>query len=113
VDVVKLREENAGLNRHVAQKDSLISSKDEIIKVKETDVASLEGLVTDINTQNKTKVANLYFQQAQALETAANRTKFAPKKKKKQEKKLLSLQAVALHGQPGCAGKNRRARERA
>ena len=96
MDVVKLREENAGLNRHVTQKDSLISSKDEIIKVKETDVASLEGLVTDINAQNKTKVANLYFQQAQALETAANRTKFAPKKKKETRKEALELYKLSL-----------------
>jgi len=86
MDVVKLREENAGLNRHVAQKDSLISSKDEIIKVKETDVASLEGLVTDINTQNKTKVQNLYFQQAQALETAANRTKLLLRRKRNKKR---------------------------
>jgi len=96
MDVVKLREENAGLNRHVTQRDSLISSKDEIIKVKESDVASLEGLVTDINAQNKTKVANLYFQQAQALETAANRTKFAPKKKKETRKEALELYKLSL-----------------
>jgi chromosome segregation ATPase len=96
MDVVKLREENAGLNRHVTQKDSLISSKDEIIKVKESDVASLEGLVTDINAQNKLKVANLYYQQAQALETAANRTKFAPKKKKETRKEALELYKLSL-----------------
>lgn len=96
MDVVRLREENAGLTRSVAQKDSLISSKDEIIKVKESDVASLEGLVTDINAQNKTKVANLYFQQAQALETAANRTKFAPKKKKETRKEALELYKLSL-----------------
>ncbi|HWA35467.1 MAG TPA: hypothetical protein VG737_15105, partial [Cyclobacteriaceae bacterium] len=80
----------------VSQRDSLISSKDEIIKVKESDVASLEGLVTDINAQNKTKVANLYFQQAQALETAANRTKFAPKKKKETRKEALELYKLSL-----------------
>jgi chromosome segregation ATPase len=96
MDVVKLREENAGLNRHVTQKDSLISSRDEIIKVKESDVASLEGLVTDINAQNKMKVANLYYQQAQALETAANRTKFAPKKKKETRKEALELYKLSL-----------------
>ncbi len=96
MEVVKLREENAGLSKSVASLDSLISSKDEIIKVKESDVASLEGLVTDINAQNKIKVANLYFQQAQALETAANRTKFAPKKKKETRKEALELYKLSL-----------------
>ena len=61
LDVVNLREQNKNLSANVNQKDSIISSKDEVIKLKKADVASLEGLVQDINDQNRIKVANLYF----------------------------------------------------
>ena len=45
----------------------------------------------DIEDQNRIKVAGLYFSQAQALETAANRTKFAPRKKKATRLEALEL----------------------
>jgi hypothetical protein len=91
LDIEKLRETNQNLWAHMNQKDSILSSRDEVIKVKDSDIASLQGLVKDTNEQNKIKVANLYFQQAQALETAANRTKFAPRKKKETRREALEL----------------------
>ncbi len=91
MDVVNLREQNKNLFAGVYQKDSIISSKDEVIRLKSADVASLEGLVQDINDQNRIKVANLYFAQAQALETAANRTRFAPRKKKETRREALEM----------------------
>jgi hypothetical protein len=96
MDVVNLREQNKTLFANVNQKDSLISSKDEMIKLKNADVASLEGLVQDINDQNRIKVANLYFQQAQALEVAAKRTKFAPRKKKETRREALELYKLSF-----------------
>ena len=96
MDVVNLREQNKTLFANVNQKDSLISSKDEVIKLKNADVASLEGLVQDINDQNRIKVANLYFQQAQALEVAAKRTKFAPRKKKETRREALELYKLSF-----------------
>ena len=96
LEIVKMREENNRLWISNNRKDSLLSSQDEIIKVKAADVASLQGLVTDINEQNRIKVANLYYAQAQALETAANRTKFAPRKKKETRKEALELYKLSL-----------------
>lgn len=96
LEIVTMRDENKTLWTKVNSKDSLLSIKDEVIKVKETDVASLEGLVTDINEQNRIKVASMYFAQAQALETAANRTKFAPRKKKETRKEALELYRLSL-----------------
>ena len=96
LDIQKMREENRSLVVTVNQKDSVLSSKDEVIKVKEGDVASLQGQVKDINEENKNKVANLYFAQAQALETAANRTKFAPRKKKETRREALELYKLSL-----------------
>ena len=96
LDIAKMREENRSLVVTVNQKDSVLSSKDEVIKVKEGDVASLQGQVKDINEDSKNKVANLYFAQAQALETAANRTKFAPRKKKETRREALELYKLSL-----------------
>ncbi len=96
MDVVTLREQNRNLFANGNMKDSIISSKDEVIKLKNADVASLEGLVQDINDQNRIKVANLYFAQAQALEVAANRTKFAPRKKKETRREALELYKLSF-----------------
>ena len=96
LEIVTMRDQNQTLWAKVNSKDSLLSIKDEVIKVKESDVASLEGLVTDINEQNRIKVASMYYNQAQALETAANRTKFAPKKKKETRREALELYRLSL-----------------
>ena len=91
IDIANSREENKSLLANVARKDSMLLDKDNLIRAKEGDIASLNGLVSDINEQNKIKVANLYFAQAQALETAATRTKFAPRKKKETRREALEL----------------------
>ena len=39
--------------------------------------------------------ADMYFAQAQALETAAQRTKFAPRKKKETKREALELYKLA------------------
>jgi len=96
MDVANLREQNKTLFASINQKDSIISSKDEVIKLKMADVASLEALMQDTNDQNRIKVANLYFAQAQALETAANRTKFAPRKKKQTRREALELYKLSF-----------------
>jgi hypothetical protein len=96
LDIVKMREENRTLWVTNNRKDSILSQRDEVIKVKESDVASLEGLVEDINEQNRIKVANLYYAQAKALESAAERTKFAPKKKRETRKEALELYKLSL-----------------
>lgn len=91
VEIEKMREENKQLSQNVTQRDSTIVSRDEVIKLREQDVQQLESLVKDINEQTKIKVANLYYAQAQALETAAKRTHFAPRKKKETKREALEL----------------------
>ena len=91
MDIAKLRDDNKSLTSNVERQDSMLLSKEEVIKLREGDVASLQGLIKDTNEQNKIKVGNLYFAQAQALETAAERTKFAPKKKKETRREALEL----------------------
>jgi chromosome segregation ATPase len=96
MDVVTMREQNKGLQAKLNQKDSILLGKDEVIKMKTGSVSALETLVKDINDQNRIKVAGLYFAQAAALETAANRTKFAPRKKKETRKEALELYRLAF-----------------
>ena len=80
----------------INEKDSILSMRDQVIKMNESDIASLEKLFNDTQLENKTTVSNLYFAQAQALETAANRTQFAPRKKKETRREALELYKLSL-----------------
>ncbi len=91
IEVEKYRAENQMLASTVVQKDSLISSNTEVIKVKEQDIAALEAKVTDISTNATMTKADLLYAQGQALETAADRTKLAPRKKKETQREALEL----------------------
>jgi chromosome segregation ATPase len=95
-EVTRMRDENSALTRTVSERDSAITVKDETIQMREQDVATLESKVEEINTTNKTNQADLYFAQAEALETAAERTKFAPKKKKETQREALELYKLSL-----------------
>ncbi len=95
-EVEKMRGENETLARTVTQRDSTINVSLETIKMREQDVANLEKNVEDINTSSKASQADLYFAQAQALETAADRTKFAPRKKKETKREALELYKLSL-----------------
>jgi chromosome segregation ATPase len=95
-EVEKMRGENETLAMTVSQRDSSIMKNEETIKMREQDVANLEKNVEDINAANKASQADLYFAQAQALETAADRTKFAPRKKKETKREALELYKLSL-----------------
>lgn len=96
LQLASMREENLRLWTKVNEKDSLLSIKDQVIKLREGDVASLEQLVNDTNEENKLAVADLYYAQAAALETVANRTQFAPRKKKQARSEALELYKLSL-----------------
>ena len=91
MEVAMLRDDNGSQFKSLMKKDSIISGQDEVIRVKTESVSALESLAQDVDEQNRIKVANLYFGQAQALETAANRTQFAPRKKKEARREALEL----------------------
>ena len=94
--LAKEHDQNVILWTRLNSKDSLLSIKDEVIKLNERDIVSLEKLFNDTQSDNKVVVANLYFAQAQALETAANRTHFAPRKKKETRREALELYKLSL-----------------
>lgn len=96
LQVAKLRDENLAVWIKVNEKDSILAMKDQVIKLNENNIAALEKLMSDTQDENKTTVANLYFAQAEALETAANRTQFAPRKKKEARQEALELYKLSL-----------------
>jgi hypothetical protein len=96
MEIAELRQNNNSQYMRLLKKDSIISSKDEVIRLKNDQVTSLETLVQDIDEQNRIKVGNLYFNQAQALETAADRTQFAPHRKKDTRREALELYRLSL-----------------
>jgi len=89
-------DQNIALWAKVNSKDSLLSIKYEIIKVSEMEIAALEKLFNDTQEDTRVVVANLYYAQGQALETAANRTHFAPRKKKETRREALELFKLSL-----------------
>jgi hypothetical protein len=94
--LVTEHDQNMKLWVKINEKDSILSMKDQIIKMNENDITSLEKLFNDTQTENKSKVANLYYAQAEALEVAANRTQFAPRKKKATRLEALELYKLSL-----------------
>ena len=64
--------------------------------MREESLAALESRVEEMNIQSRTDQAEAYFAQARALERAADRTKFAPKKKKETQREALELYKAAL-----------------
>jgi proline dehydrogenase len=105
-EVQKMRSENQSLSRNVSQRDSLINVHSETIKMREESLAALEARVQQMNVDSKNSQADAYFKQAQALERAADRTKFAPRKKKETKREALELykQAWSL-GKPEAESK--------
>jgi len=91
IEVEKFRADNQLMARTVVQKDSLLTNNAEIIKVKEQDIVTLETKVQDISNNATLTQADLLYAQGQALETAAARTKLAPRKKKDTQREALEL----------------------
>ena len=94
-EVQNVRNENQSLSRTVSSRDSLLNVSNQTIKVNEENLAALEARVQEMNVQSKNTQADAYFAQAQALEKAADRTKFAPRKKKETQREALELYKMA------------------
>jgi hypothetical protein len=96
LEVSKMRSENKLMVTAIAQKDSTLMVKNDIIKVKESDIASLESLMRDATDKNRVAMADLYYKQASALEVVADRTNFAPRKKKEALREAVELYKISL-----------------
>jgi chromosome segregation ATPase len=90
------RNQNDNLAHTVGLRDTEIAEKTEMIRIKEQELENLGMQMKDLAVQSKTNEADAYFKQAQAVEETANRTKFAPKKKKRTRQEALELYKMAL-----------------
>jgi hypothetical protein len=105
-EVQKFRNENLSLAKGVYQRDSVITASTETIKMREESLAALESRVQEMNIESKNTQAEAYFAQAQALEKAADRTKFAPRKKKQTQREALELYKMSMSlGKPEAESK--------
>jgi hypothetical protein len=96
LQIATMRDENLAAWAKVNQKDSILSIRNQTIQLKESDIASLEMQFTQTQAENRTTVANLYYAQGKALEETADRTQFAPRKKKEARQEALELYKLAL-----------------
>jgi hypothetical protein len=96
LQIAKQRQENLAVWAKVNEKDSLLSLRDQVIKLNQEEIASLEKVFSDTQAETRVTVANLYFAQAAALEKAADRTQFAPRKKKETRREAVELYKLAL-----------------
>jgi uncharacterized protein YhaN len=90
------RSQNDNLAQTVSQRDTEIAEKTELIKVKEQELSTIENQVKDLMAQSKVSEADAYYVHAQAVEETANRTKFAPRKRKRTRQEALELYKMAL-----------------
>jgi chromosome segregation ATPase len=72
-----------------------INDKAEQLAAKQQEVDQLTTQVKQVTDQAKVDLADSYYQRALALEEAAKRTHFAPKKKKTTQKEALELYKLA------------------
>lgn len=94
--VEKFRNENENLIITVDLQDAEIADKQAQIDAKSQELALIEARVQELMIQSKVSEADAYYTRAQAIETAAERTRLAPRKKKETIKEALELYKKAL-----------------
>jgi uncharacterized protein YoxC len=96
LEVSKMRSENQSMAIAITKKDSTLLAKEDIIKVREADIVAFEASMRDTNEKNRIAMADLYYNQAKALEVVADRTNFAPRKKKQAMREAMELYKISL-----------------
>lgn len=94
--VEQFRKENENLIITVNLQDAEIADKQEQLDAKQQELALIEARVQELMIQSKISEAEAYFLRAQAIETAAERTRLAPRKKKETLREALELYKKAL-----------------
>lgn len=93
--VNKYRNENENLIKTVALQKAELAEKITMLDSSGTQIITLEKQVSDMISQSKIDQGEAYYLRAQAIETAANRTKFAPRKRKETREEALELYRLA------------------
>jgi hypothetical protein len=93
--VAQYRAQNDTLLTTIDLQTAEIADKTEQITAKTQQVAQLEEQVKQVTEKAQFDLADSYYQRALALEEAAKRTHFAPKKKKETKREALELYKLA------------------
>jgi chromosome segregation ATPase len=97
--VNKYKTDNENLVKINESQGQDILQKLEQIEVKKQEVAALEQRIDDVSAKAKQSIASSYIAHAKSVEELANRTRFAPKKKKQALAQSLELyRKAALYG---------------
>lgn len=88
--------ENEQLVNTVGTQQTELNERARLIKVKQTELEELDAQVKQLVAQAQTDKADQLFLRAAAVEETANRTHFAPRKKKATRREALELYRLAL-----------------
>jgi len=91
------KNQNDNLVSTVSLQKAEIDDKLNQIKLKQADITQLQDQVSHLMVKSAVDQGEAYFAQAAAVEEAANRTHFAPRKKKDSRKEALELYKLALN----------------
>ena len=94
--VAQYKSENGNLVQAISLKDTQLAEHEERIRVTQQEMTLLQTNLEEIRTASKQTEADSYYARAQAAEETANRTKFAPRKKKESRKQALELYKLAF-----------------
>jgi chromosome segregation ATPase len=95
--VSQYRAKNDTLVATVELQNAEINDKEEQLVAKQQQLTTLEEQVKKVTDKAKFDMADAYYQRALALEEAAKRTHFAPKKKKSTQREALELYKLAAN----------------
>lgn len=91
------KNQNDNLVSTVSLQKAEIDDKLNQIKLKQADITQLQDQVSHLMVKSAVDQGEAYFAQAAAVEEAANRTHFAPRKKKDSRKEAIELYKLALN----------------
>ncbi|MEQ8244181.1 hypothetical protein [Fulvivirga sp.] len=89
--VALFQEENQGLISKVNLQSVEIEDKNEMIMIKEQELALIEAKMQELMIKAEVSEADAFFARGEAMELAADRTKLAPKKRKETYQEALEL----------------------
>ena len=95
--VTQYRNENDNLKQTVNLQETEIADKLEQLKTKQLEIIKLDKDISELTGQSEMAEAETYYILASAIEETANRTHFAPRKKKETRKEALEMYRLAAN----------------
>lgn len=90
------KSENDRLSASVSNQQAALNEKLQLLKQKQEEVNNLDAQVRQLMVKSKLDEGEAFYQRAVAVEETANRTRFAPRKKRETRKEALELYRMAL-----------------